>query len=86
MQGINVPHRTVDADIRSSYRGERGMVYDETRTVRRDGKRVRSQVPKMRWSPKSGRGARFNDDVLAHASQSVPKHLLMRWNPKTYPR
>ncbi|MGV6805660.1 MAG: TFIIB-type zinc finger domain-containing protein [Ruegeria sp.] len=73
MQGIYVPYWTFDADTKSAYRGERGVVYYETRTVVRDGKRVQQQVPKVRWSPKSGRVARFFDDVLILASQSLPK-------------
>jgi len=73
MQGIYVPYWTFDADTKSSYRGERGTVYYETRTVMRDGKRVQQQVPKVRWTPKSGRVARFFDDVLVLASRSLPK-------------
>ncbi len=73
MQGIYVPYWTFDADTKSSYRGERGVVYYETRTVMRDGKRVQQQVPKVRWTPKSGRVARFFDDVLVLASRSLPK-------------
>ncbi|WP_170343606.1 TFIIB-type zinc finger domain-containing protein [Ruegeria atlantica] len=73
MQGIYVPYWTFDADTKSAYRGERGTVYYETRTVMRDGKRVQQQVPKVRWTPKSGRVARFFDDVLVLASRSLPK-------------
>ena len=78
MQGIYVPYWTFDADTTSNYRGERGVVYYETRTVMRDGKRVQQQVPKVRWSPKSGRVARFFDDVLVLASQSLPKSVYRR--------
>lgn len=73
MQGIYVPYWTFDADTQSSYRGERGVVYYETRTVVIDGKKQTQQVPKVRWSPKSGRVARFFDDVLVLASTSLPK-------------
>ncbi len=73
MQGIYVPYWTFDADTKSSYRGERGVVYYETRTVMRDGRRVQQQVPKVRWTPKSGWVARFFDDVLVLASRSLPK-------------
>ena len=44
MQGIYVPYWTFDADTNSSYRGERGQVYYETRTVMRDGKSVQQRV------------------------------------------
>ena len=56
MQGIYVPYWTFDADTRSAYRGERGTVYYETRTVTRNGKRERVRVAKVRWRAVSGRG------------------------------
>ncbi|WP_425046290.1 TFIIB-type zinc finger domain-containing protein [Primorskyibacter sp. S87] len=73
MQGIYVPYWTFDADTQSRYAGERGIVYYETRTVMRDGKRVQEQVAKVRWTPVRGRVARFFDDVLVLASRSLPK-------------
>lgn len=77
MQGIYVPFWTYDADTKSRYAGERGTVYYETKTVRVmvDGKSQtrQQQVQKIRWSPKSGRVARFFDDVLVLASRSLPK-------------
>lgn len=73
MQGIYVPYWTFDADTKSSYRGERGTVYYVNRTVTRDGKRVTVREAKIRWSPKSGRVARFFDDVLVLASHALPK-------------
>ena len=73
MQGIYVPYWTYDAQTASSYRGERGTVYYVTQTVMRNGKRVRQQVPKVRWRSASGRVARFFDDVLVLASRSLPK-------------
>jgi len=72
MQGIYVPYWTFDADTKSSYRGERGTVYYETRTVMRDGKRRQVRVQKVRWRSVSGRVARFFDDVLVLASRSLP--------------
>jgi len=74
LEGIYVPYWTFDADTKSSYRGERGTVYYETRTVMRDGKRVQQRVQKVRWRPKSGRVARWFDDVLVLASRSLPEH------------
>ncbi|SFT45774.1 replication restart DNA helicase PriA [Sedimentitalea nanhaiensis] len=73
MQGIYVPYWTFDAQTRTRYRGERGTIYYTTRTVVRDGKRVQEQVAKVRWTPASGRVARFFDDVLVLASRSLPK-------------
>ncbi|MEM1003898.1 MAG: TFIIB-type zinc finger domain-containing protein [Pseudomonadota bacterium] len=85
MQGIYVPYWTFDADTKTKYRGERGTVYYETHTVMRDGKRVQQQVPKVRWSPKSGRVARFFDDVLVLASRSLPKQYTDALEPWDLP-
>ncbi|WP_238364950.1 TFIIB-type zinc finger domain-containing protein [Mesobacterium pallidum] len=73
MQGIYVPYWTFDADTKTQYRGERGTVYYETRTVMRDGKPETQQVQKIRWTPRAGRVARFFDDVLVLASRALPK-------------
>ena len=81
MQGVYVPYWTFDADTRSSYRGERGTVYYETRTVMRDGKRMQVRVAKVRWTAARGRVARFFDDVLVLASQSLPRRFTEALEP-----
>ena len=81
MDGIYVPYWTFDADTKSAYRGERGTVYYETRTVTRDGKQVQERVQKVRWRHKSGRVARFFDDVLVLASRSLPKRFTDALEP-----
>lgn len=81
MQGIYVPYWTYDADTKSRYRGERGTVYYETKTVMRDGKRQRIKVPKVRWKSVSGRVSRFFDDVLVLASQTLPKRYTDALEP-----
>ncbi|KRS11468.1 primosomal protein N' (replication factor Y) - superfamily II helicase [Roseovarius atlanticus] len=81
MQGIYVPYWTYDADTRSSYTGERGTVYYETKTVMRDGKRQQVQVAKVRWTPVQGRVARFFDDVLVLASKTLPKRYTDALEP-----
>ena len=75
MQGIYVPYWTFDADTKSSYRGERGTVYYETRRVTRNGETKTVRVAKVRWRPASGRVTRFFDDVLVLASRSLPKRF-----------
>lgn len=72
MQGIYVPYWTFDAATQSSYRGERGTVYYETRTVMRDGKRTTQRVARVRWRAVSGVVARGFDDVLVLAARSLP--------------
>ena len=77
MQGIYVPYWTYDADTKSTYTGQRGTVYyvSQTYYATINGRRQRRtrQVPKIRWNPVRGRVARFFDDVLVLASQSLPK-------------
>lgn len=81
LTGIYVPYWTYDADTASRYSGERGTIYYETRTVMRDGKQVQERVQKIRWSPVSGRVARFFDDVLVLASKALPKRYTDALEP-----
>lgn len=81
LQGVYVPFWTFDAQTDTRYRGQRGTVYYETRTVMRDGKPHQIQVQKIRWRPKSGRVARFFDDVLVLASTSLPKPMTDALEP-----
>ena len=81
MQGIYVPYWTFDADTKSRYSGERGTVYYVTRTVTRNGKQSRERVAKVRWSPVTGRVARFFDDVLVLASTSLPRRFTDALEP-----
>lgn len=85
MDGIYVPYWTFDAETASQYRGERGTVYYENRTVMRDGKRETVRVAKVRWTPKSGRVARFFDDVLILGSRSLPKRYTDALQPWDLP-
>ncbi len=73
MRGTYVPYWTFDARTQSSYRGERGTIYHERRTVVRDGKRQTVMVQRIRWTPAAGRIARDFDDVLVLASDSLPR-------------
>ena len=81
LNGVYVPYWTFDADTKSNYNGERGTVYYENRTVMRDGKQTTQRVQKIRWRPKSGRVARFFDDVLVLASKSLPKKYTDNLQP-----
>ena len=73
LNGIYVPYWTFDADTKSSYSGQRGDHYYETRTVMRDGKKRQVRTRKTKWKRASGRVARVFDDVLVLASRSLPK-------------
>ncbi|WP_188482215.1 TFIIB-type zinc finger domain-containing protein [Marivita lacus] len=81
MTGIYVPYWTFDADTQSSYQGEHGTVYYETRRVVRNGKSETVRVAKVRWRPASGRVSRFFDDVLVLASRSLPKRYTDALEP-----
>ncbi|MEL7026792.1 MAG: primosomal protein N' (replication factor Y) - superfamily II helicase [Pseudomonadota bacterium] len=83
MSGVYMPYWTYDADTKSSYKGERGTEYQERKTVTRNGKRETVSVTKVRWRPKSGRVARFFDDVLIAASAALPERFrpaLGKWD------
>lgn len=79
MDGIYVPYWTYDAETRSRYRGQRGTVYYESRTVPMmvNGRRqmATQQVAQVRWQPASGQVARHFDDVLVLGSDTLPKHF-----------
>jgi len=75
MSGVYTPCWTFDADTASRYRGQRGIVYYETRTVTRNGKTQSMQVPRVHWTPVSGKVARFFDDVLVVASTALPERF-----------
>ena len=81
MDGVYVPYWTFDADTRSRYRGERGTVYWETRTVTVNGKRTQQPVMKVRWRSASGQVSRFFDDVLVLASRALPKRFTDALEP-----
>lgn len=79
MNGVYVPFWTFDAATRSSYTGQRGEAYYETRRVNVtvNGKRQtrEERVRKIRWYAASGRVARDFDDVLVMGSASLPQRL-----------
>ena len=81
MEGIYVPYWTYDAQTRSRYTGQRGTVYYETETYQDDGETKTRQVERVRWTPVSGRVARFFDDILVLASKSLPKRYTDALQP-----
>jgi len=79
LNGVYVPYWTYDSDTATRYRGERGDVYFVTQryTTTQNGRRVTRtrQVPKIRWSPASGRTTRHFDDVLIGATRTLPRKI-----------
>lgn len=81
MQGIYVPYWTFDSQTQTAYSGMRGTVYYETQSYMSNGERKTRQVQKVRWTPASGRVARFFDDVLVLGSQSLPRNFTEALEP-----
>ncbi|SLN59032.1 hypothetical protein AQS8620_02618 [Aquimixticola soesokkakensis] len=81
MQGIYVPYWTFDAQTHSDYTGQRGDDYYTSHSVVRNGKRETVRKRHTRWSRRSGRVARFFDDVLVLASHSLPRKYTQALEP-----
>ena len=80
LTGVYLPYWTYDSDTQTQYQGQRGTVYYERQmvTVVVNGKNTRQErmVPRIRWSPASGRVARHFDDVLIGASKTLPRTII----------
>ncbi len=80
LNGVYIPYWTYDSGTKTSYRGMRGDVYyvRQSYTVVQNGRHVRRtrRVPKIRWTPVSGRTQRHFDDVLVGASKTLPRQIM----------
>lgn len=80
LNGVYIPYWTYDSRTQTSYSGMRGDVYyvKQSYIATVNGRRVRQtrMVPKIRWSPASGRTRRHFDDVLIGASRSLPRKIM----------
>lgn len=78
--GIYVPYWTYDSHTDSIYHGQRGTVYYErqmvTRIVNGRARQQMVSVPKIRWTPVSGRVRQFFDDILIGATRALPRQIL----------
>lgn len=78
--GIYVPYWTYDSHTDSIYHGQRGTVYYEQRTVTQmvNGRAQRRtvNVPRIRWTPASGKVRQFFDDILVGATRALPRQIL----------
>ena len=79
LNGVYIPYWTYDSDTETSFSGLRGDVYyvRQSVVVVENGRRVRRNVsvPKIRWTPVSGRTTRHFDDVLIGATKTLPRQL-----------
>jgi DNA-directed RNA polymerase subunit RPC12/RpoP len=77
LHGIYLPFWTVDAHAHSTWSGERGTYYYETKTERdSQGRTVTRQERHTSWSYRSGTHGQFYDDVLLLASTSLQQQTL----------
>lgn len=83
--GIYVPYWTYDSHTDSSYQGLRGTIYYEqeviTEVVNGQTRQRVVNVPKIRWTPVSGKVRQFFDDVLVGATRSLPRKILDNIQP-----
>ena len=85
LNGIYMPYWTYDAATDSNYTGMRGINYTATETysAMENGKSVTRTrtVTRTRWTSCSGRVNCDFDDVLVHASRSLPDKYAMALEP-----
>lgn len=83
--GIYVPYWTYDSHTDSHYQGQRGTIYYEqevvTEVVNGQTRQRVVNVPKIRWTPVSGKVRQFFDDVLVGATRSLPRKILDNIQP-----
>ena len=83
--GIYIPYWTYDSHTDTFYRGQRGTVYYERQivTVMVNGRPQQQEqlVPRIQWTPVSGRIRLFFDDVLIGATHTLPRTILDRLEP-----
>ncbi len=82
ISGIYIPYWTFDAQTTTDYRGRRGDdYYDEETYYDDDGEEQTRSVTRTEWTGVSGRVARFFDDVLVAASNTLPTKYLDALEP-----
>jgi DNA-directed RNA polymerase subunit M/transcription elongation factor TFIIS len=83
--GIYLPYWTYDSQTYNQYRGQRGTTYYERQvyTTVVNGRRVQQArtVPRIRWSPVSGRVDLHFDDVLIGATKTLPRTIIDHLQP-----
>ena len=81
LKGYYLPYWTYDSDTTTYYTGQRGDVYyvTVTRTVRDANgrsRRVRTQEPRIRWTPVSGSVQMSFDDVTIGATHTLSRVII----------
>jgi predicted RNA-binding Zn-ribbon protein involved in translation (DUF1610 family) len=86
LQGYYLPYWTYDSETSSDYSGQRGDVYYVTVTrtvVDQNGRQrnVRTQEPRIRWTPVRGRVAMDFDDVTIGATHTISRVIIDALSP-----
>ncbi|SFZ98665.1 Primosomal protein N' (replication factor Y)-superfamily II helicase [hydrothermal vent metagenome] len=86
LQGYYLPYWTYDSETSTSYSGQRGDIYYVTvnRTVTDNNGRVRNvrtEEPRIRWTPVSGRVSMGFDDVTIGASKTISRVIIESLGP-----
>ena len=80
LKGYYLPYWTYDSDTATHYTGQRGDVYyvTVTRTVVENGRRrnIRTQEPRIRWTPANGRVGMAFDDVTIGATHTISRVII----------
>jgi len=80
LQGYYLPYWTYDSDTTTEYSGQRGDTYyvTVTRTVIENGRQrnIRTQEPRIRWTPVSGRVGVSFDDVTIGATRTISRVII----------
>ena len=81
LQGYYLPYWTYDSDTTTYYQGQRGDTYYVTvsRTVVDNNGRqrnIRTQEPRIRWTPVSGRVGTSFDDVTIGATRTISRVII----------
>ncbi|PIE00974.1 MAG: primosomal protein N' (replication factor Y) - superfamily II helicase [Thiothrix nivea] len=83
--GIYVPYWTYDSHTDSRYHGQRGTVYYErqvvTQVVNGRPRRKVVNVPRIRWTPVSGKVRQYFDDILVGATRTLPRQIINSIQP-----
>ncbi len=83
--GIYLPYWTYDSHTSNQYRGQRGTTYYDRQVYSTvvNGRRVQrtKTVPRIRWTPVSGRVDLHFDDVLIGASKTLPRTIIDHLQP-----
>ncbi len=81
LSGIYTPFWTYDSNTYTNYNGQRGDYYYTTENYYENGQKKTRQVRHTRWRSVSGRVNNYFDDIMIHASHSLPRKYVNKLEP-----